>query len=595
MTDGGSEAGAGETMLVPPVTKGVRAKPATGVSWAWKIAISVVLVVLADVLFFEHPVGWTLGGFAFALLIAVAALNPKLLKRPVGRVLFALDIGLCLALVEYPSALPILLYVVGLASFACADRRLVFKDTRHWMEGLFLFYLQAFLRWAFGFEENTRKGVTGPTTTAKSRDAKNRDATADRIVKLANVWLLPLFFTAVFVGLFFTANPILTQWFDWLRQSPTVEPPSPVRILLWIGVAMATWAFLQPRVMRLGVKRKYPKAKGSQPDTGQASGQAAQQDFDPWDFLFSKEAIVRSMVLFNALFALQNTLDLTYLWGGRALPVGLTFADYAHRGAYPLILTALLAAAFVLLAFRPGSEAAHSRLVRGLTYLWIAQNVLLVASSIWRTWMYIDVYSLTYLRIAAMIWMGLVATGLVWIALRLAWKKSNMWLVDANVLTALSVLYVASFVNFGGIIADHNVRHAKEVGGDGALLDLDYLESIGPDALPAMQWYIAHSPNIPVPPETTEDPVSVPQVTPMDPTKIWPDPIDGENWEKISALARENDMARAKIAWARMHNSRRERAQRIAEAFQVQVNGVSSNWRAWTFRWHRLAKTVPHR
>ena len=61
----------------------------------------------------------------------------------------------------------------------------------------------------------------------------------------------------------------------------------------------------------------------------------------------------RSLILFNALFALQTGLDLAYLWGGANLPDGMSHAEYAHRGAYPLIATALLAAGFVLIAMRP--------------------------------------------------------------------------------------------------------------------------------------------------------------------------------------------------------------------------------------------------
>ena len=61
--------------------------------------------------------------------------------------------------------------------------------------------------------------------------------------------------------------------------------------------------------------------------------------------------------MFNALFAVQTVLDLAYLWGGVRLPDGMTYADYAHRGAYPLIATALLAAAFVLAAMRKDGRA----------------------------------------------------------------------------------------------------------------------------------------------------------------------------------------------------------------------------------------------
>ena len=58
--------------------------------------------------------------------------------------------------------------------------------------------------------------------------------------------------------------------------------------------------------------------------------------------IFGRAAILRSLVVFNALFAVQTLLDVVYLWGGVRLPDGLSYADYAHRGAYPLIATALL-------------------------------------------------------------------------------------------------------------------------------------------------------------------------------------------------------------------------------------------------------------
>src|SRR5262249_3628146 len=133
----------------------------------------------------------------------------------------------------------------------------------------------------------------------------------------------------------------------------------------------------------------------------------------PPGLLFSEGAILRSLLLFNALFAVQTALDLTYLWGGVALPHGMTYATYAHRGAYPLILTALLAAGFVLLTMRPGSDMERSPLFRPLVFLFVGQNVLLVISSIMRLDLYVQVYALSYWRVAAFIWMLLVAVGLV--------------------------------------------------------------------------------------------------------------------------------------------------------------------------------------
>ena len=118
---------------------------------------------------------------------------------------------------------------------------------------------------------------------------------------------------------------------------------------------------------------------------------------------FGVATILRSLILFNFLFAVQTVLDVAYLWGNATLPADISYASYAHRGAYPLIVTALLAAGFVLAAMRPGGPAEQSRVIRPLVYLWVAQNVLLVLSSILRLDLYVQIYLLTWWRIAAFI------------------------------------------------------------------------------------------------------------------------------------------------------------------------------------------------
>ncbi|QQS57131.1 MAG: DUF4173 domain-containing protein [Alphaproteobacteria bacterium] len=62
------------------------------------------------------------------------------------------------------------------------------------------------------------------------------------------------------------------------------------------------------------------------------------------EWAFTKEAVLRSLVIFNLMFACQTVLDMNYLWAGMDLPKGITYARYAQQGAYPLIVTALLAA-----------------------------------------------------------------------------------------------------------------------------------------------------------------------------------------------------------------------------------------------------------
>ena len=206
---------------------------------------------------------------------------------------------------------------------------------------------------------------------------------------------------------------------------------------------------------------------------------------DAIDF-FGVATILRSLILFNLIFSVQTALDVIYLWGSATLPADISYAAYAHRGAYPLILTALLAAGFVLAAMNPGGPAERSRVIRPLVYLWVAQNVLLVASSILRLDLYVQIYLLTWWRIAAFIWMLLVALGLLLIVARIVLNRSNDWLIRANLITLTATLYVCSLVNFAAVIADYNVSHSREASGKGVQIDTSYLLDLGPQALPAI-------------------------------------------------------------------------------------------------------------
>jgi hypothetical protein len=124
--------------------------------------------------------------------------------------------------------------------------------------------------------------------------------------------------------------------------------------------------------------------------------------------------------------------------------------------------------------------------IRPLVYLWVAQNVLLVLSSILRLDLYVQIYLLTWWRVAAFIWMILVAFGLLLIVARIVLNRSNDWLIRANLVTLTATLYACSLINFAAIIADYNVSHSREATGKGVSIDMNYLFSLGPQALPTI-------------------------------------------------------------------------------------------------------------
>jgi hypothetical protein len=293
-------------------------------------------------------------------------------------------------------------------------------------------------------------------------------------------WVVPLLLGTIFVMLFADANPIIDSGLGAINPAVMINSLSWSRAAFWCFSAAFIWPFLAAQTPPRSRESKAPAAPPSK----------------IWTLLLGKPAILRSLILFNLLFAVQTALDACYLWAGAKLPGGLTYASYAHRGAYPLILTALLAAAFAIIATKPGTDAAKSRPVQALVLLWIAQNLQLVLSSILRLDLYVQAYSLTQLRLAALMWMLLVAGGLSLIIVRIALQLSNLWLIRANLIAAALVLYAGTLMNFPCIVAMYDVKHCWQVTGQGAGIDLTYLQNLGPQAIPALDYFETHAPGV---------------------------------------------------------------------------------------------------
>jgi hypothetical protein len=416
-----------------------------GAGFRTKLIPAILVAALGDWFFYQQCAeGGYFGLFAAALLAAMVAgrVGVRRDRRAWLAVLAAATFAF--ALVFDPSLLAWALFwlAAGMATLLPQTGR--FDDGWRWAQRLAWQGLRA----PFGplldlvrLARLHRAGRTGPGTLRAG----------------AALLALPVAGSAVILALFAAANPLVERALTALV--PEVSFLLIPRAILWSLFFVMAWSLLRPRLP----KRLAPgfDARAALPLAG-----------------VSVASVTLSLVVFNFIFAAQNLMDAAYLWGLAALPQGMTLADYAHRGAYPLIATALLAALFVLVTLRPGSDTARSPAIRRLVTAWIAQNILLVASSMLRTLDYVEAYSLTRLRIAALAWMALVAFGLAAICWRLLHGRSAAWLININCAAAALVLTSACFVDLGALAAWWNVRHAREVGGQGAALDLCYLEAL---------------------------------------------------------------------------------------------------------------------
>lgn len=427
----------------------------------WLQLTVMLMTALADVLFYGQPSGWPCGFFLLLIgLLLVARPTPSFRGSAMAFLVLLAAAG---AIVYRGGVLAPCLAVLSLCAMPGVRAKADVTHADAWGRAV----LFAPIRLAGALVRDGR-------LLRRHRSASRRAGAS--VVRTIFAWVVPLILGSVFLCLFCLANPMIERWVDqgvrviaeflsWLKL------PAITRVLFWLVVAAGLWGFWRirsRRAPRLAVVPPPLPPLARQPEEGPALA-------------------LRCLGLFNVLFALETVTDLLYLWGWCALPDGMTYASYAHRGAYPLVVTALLSAGLTIFFFRPGRRTERDPAARVLVLLWLAQNLLLTASAVWRLHLYVDVYTLTRLRVAAFVWMGLVGFGLLAIGWRIARGRDNRWLLDVNAIALLAVLLGCAWWPMDGFIARHNVQYCREAGGPGRVLDVDYLQQLGPEAIPALR------------------------------------------------------------------------------------------------------------
>ncbi|MEX0317238.1 MAG: DUF4153 domain-containing protein [Ruegeria sp.] len=378
-----------------------------------------LLVALADVLFLDYLPGVSLAVFA----LAVGAVVCVQLGRVRGMVGPVVLLGLSvLPVVEYVQVLSVAFLLGGSVVALCWAVLGRCEDLGRAIRR-FLGLFPILGLWQ---------------ARQMAREARNTLRAGGAGAQVWQSWAFPVGGGLLLGGLLISANPVLSDGLErFFDAGIRVE-----RVLFWLGAALLIWPILAVAV-ETGLLA--PKAGPNRPRRMPGLG-------------INAASVANALILFNLLMAVQTAMDAVYLWGGAALPDGMSYAQYAHRGAYPLVATALLAGAFALAA-RPFLH--ERRGLRPLVLLWLGQNVALVISSLLRLSLYVEAYGFTYLRVHAGIWMGIVAVGLCLTAWQILCERPNRWLLLRCAVLGVAVLYACCFVNFAALIARENLRQTE--------------------------------------------------------------------------------------------------------------------------------------
>ena len=283
-----------------------------------KVFFAGLLVILADLLLFDSGFGSVIGLFALGWVALSFAAQPASWKQPWSLTAFAMAAIFGGILFYDPSFLGWVLFSTMLALAVLLPQIQGAGDGWYWFKRL------AFHGFGAPF---------GPLLDLnRVSKAHRRPGTRMSVGHMLPNLLLPLAGTALFLGLFAMANPIIEEYLASIKFLQ-FEGNSIARLIFWGFVFVTVWSTLRPRRTRNMFQRLVDSEPSAIPGVTIAS-------------------VTLSLALFNLLFALQNGMDLIFIWGGARLPEAFTLAEYAHRGAYPLIVDRLACR-----AVRPGHHA----------------------------------------------------------------------------------------------------------------------------------------------------------------------------------------------------------------------------------------------
>jgi hypothetical protein len=190
--------------------------------------------------------------------------------------------------------------------------------------------------------------------------------------------------------------------------------------------------------------------------------------------------------LLNVLFLAFVIVQFRYLFGGASLVAvspGLTYAEYARRGFFELVLVSALILPLLLVFdwLIPEHEWSRKKSFRLLAGVQIGLLLVIMASALQRMRLYQNEYGLTELRLyttAFMLWLAIVSFWFVFTVLR---NRRNRF-TFGTLVGALLILAGLHWLNPDDVIFRVNLNHSSQPSG----FDLRYACTLSADAVPAM-------------------------------------------------------------------------------------------------------------
>lgn len=166
-------------------------------------------------------------------------------------------------------------------------------------------------------------------------------------------------------------------------------------------------------------------------------------------------------VVLNVMLLVLNALDLNYLWFDGTLPEGIQHKEFVHDGVGTLIMSVVFAIMIILYFFRGRlNYYEKNKVLKLLTYVWIAQNAFMIFSTAYRMNMYVSESGISYKKIGVYVYLSLTLIGLITTYIKVSKLKTNWYLFRVNPKVYYAIMVISSLINWDVIITQFNINKA---------------------------------------------------------------------------------------------------------------------------------------
>lgn len=429
------------------------------------IAELIILLFLFDLLFWEEGIGQNL--LYFSLLLSGISIQRA--KQSFNKeVLFAFTAMLIsgLMVIWHNSGLSISMHIISTMIFLGFVKQT--KLTTVW-EGFMGFVLNYFSQPIAYFQS--------------INEQKSNNPFLNFFFKFFKLGIIPLLLVFLFFIIYKNANPKfeeLTQSFTQFVIKLFANFSFGHFIFLVFGFSFITLALknkhikLSPFVQEGNDLMRSKRKIKLHPSASKSSLLA--------DLLAEHKIGLLVLSALNLLLLVVNIIDIQWIWFGFEVPLDFNLKQFVHEGTYLLIVSILISIGIVLYFFRGSLNFfPKNKSLIILGKLWVIQNTVLTISVFMRNYHYIDYHGLAGKRIGVIIFLTMVAFGLVTLFIKVNKQKTTAFLLRINGWFILFTLVLMSCLHWDRVIVTHNLKHDNP-----GEIDVDYYLQLSPTVYPIL-------------------------------------------------------------------------------------------------------------